>query len=60
MFLFKNVAKLRATYQIRLLLYRAIQEGETLVIDLPKNSIISPQLRELARNYPKHLKFERH
>ena len=26
LFLFKNVALLRATYQVRLLLYRAIQE----------------------------------
>lgn len=37
LYLFKNVSKLHATYQIRLLAYRAHQEGKKLVIRVPKH-----------------------
>lgn len=59
LFLFKNVSELRATYQIRLLLYRAIQEGKRLVIDVPKASKIHPSLKSLVRDNRKNISVER-
>ena len=59
LFLFKNVSELRATYQIRLLLFRATQEGKKLLIDLPKTSRISPDLMTLARANSEHIQIER-
>lgn len=35
-YLIKNVRYLRATYQIRLLAFRAISEGKQLVLKVPK------------------------
>ena len=59
LFLFKKVSELRATYQIRLLLYRAIKEGKKLVIDMPKASKIHPSLKTLMRDYSKHIQVNR-
>lgn len=59
LFLFKNVAILRATYQVRLLLYRAIQEQKKLVIDMPKGSKIHPDLQMLTNDYRKNVEIAR-
>jgi len=45
--LIKKVAELRATYQIRLLAYRASQIGKTLVIEVPKECTIHRSLQNL-------------
>ena len=51
----KRVSELRATYQIRLLTYRAVQEGKKLVIDVPKRCKIHDDLRGLLNDYPSHI-----
>lgn len=58
-FLIKNVSELRATYQIRLLLYRANTEGKKLVIRIPKGAKIHSSLQELRREYRSLIKIER-
>lgn len=35
MYLIKNVSKLRATYQIRLLAFRAVDKGTKLILRVP-------------------------
>ena len=35
MYLVKNVSKLRATYQIKLLAFRAVEEKKKLIINVP-------------------------
>lgn len=37
LYLFKSVSRLRLTYQIRLLAFRAAQENKKLVLRVPKN-----------------------
>jgi hypothetical protein len=59
MYLFKNVSFLRATYQIRLLAYRAITEGRKLIIRIPKHCKVDKVLRDLIKENKKHLKLER-
>ena len=49
LYLLKNVSELRATYQIRLLAFRAVKEGKRLVIRLPSSARIYPSLRELRK-----------
>ena len=53
--LIKRTSELRATYQIRLLTYRAIQEGKELVIEIPKECKVHSGLRELAKRHPKNV-----
>lgn len=47
LFLLKNVEILHATYQVRLLAFRARQEGKELVIRVPKGFRAGPSLRRL-------------
>lgn len=54
--LIKRVSDMRATYQIRLLVYRAVQEGKKLVIELPVGCRIHEGLRELTKQHPKNVK----
>jgi hypothetical protein len=49
LYLIKNVSELRATYQIRLLAYRATQERKKLVIRLPRGAKLHRTLRELRK-----------
>lgn len=58
-FLFKNVPELRATYQIRLLLFRAVKERRKLVIDIPKGGTIHHELQALAKSYRKNIEIVR-
>lgn len=45
--LLKSALRLRATYQIRLLLYRAVQEGRTLVLNVKKDCALGDDLKDL-------------
>ena len=47
MVLVKNVSILHATYQVRLLTFRALQEKMTLTITVPKKCIIAQELEDL-------------
>jgi hypothetical protein len=59
MHLFKGASELRATYQIRLLLYRAVQENKQLVINIPKECQIAADLRNLIKEYARNVEIER-
>lgn len=59
MYLIKNVSSLRDTYQIRLLLYRAIQEGATLVVDVPKSCELSASLKMLIKEHRRNIEVTR-
>lgn len=49
LYLVKNVSTLRATYQIRLLAFRAVSEGLKLVIKVPKTCIYHSSLLDLIK-----------
>ena len=49
--LLKSCTKLKATYQIRLLLYRAIQEGKKLVLNVPKECVLQADLKALIKEH---------
>jgi hypothetical protein len=57
--LIKNVSLLRATYQIRLLAFKAYETGKRLVVTMPKSGRIHSTLAELAERIPKTLRFSR-
>ena len=59
LFLIKNVSEMRATYQVRLLAYRASQECKKLVIDVPKGCKIHSTLRQLAEQLPRTIEITR-
>lgn len=58
-YLIKNVTELRATYQIRLLTYRASSEGKNLVLRIPKGARVHASLRALRRECGSLIKIER-
>lgn len=47
MYLIKSVTQLRATYQIRLLAFRAVERGEQLVLRVPAACRFDPALETL-------------
>jgi hypothetical protein len=47
MYLVKNVPNLRATYQIRLLAFKAVSEKKKLILRVPAHCAFSPPLEEL-------------
>jgi hypothetical protein len=49
MYLVKNVSRLRATYQIRLLAFRAVEKGMQLILRVPEACIFDDSLSELIR-----------
>ena len=57
--LIKGVSELRATYQIRLLTYRAVTEHKKLVIEVPKNCKIHSGLKELVKQQSRNVKIVR-
>ena len=59
LYLIENVSHLRATYQVRLLLYQAIQEDKKLVLDLPKVCVLSVPLKNLIKENRQHLEVTR-
>jgi hypothetical protein len=58
-YVIKNVPRLRATYQIRLLAYRASQHGKKLVISVPKTCVPSPSLVAFIKANSKLVKLEK-
>ena len=59
LYLIKNVSTLRATYQVRLLTYRALHEGRKLVLRVPKHFKTSRSLRMLMKECPKVIRVEK-
>lgn len=53
--LIKRASELHATYQIRLLTYRAVQEARKLVIEVPKLCKVHRDLRELTTQYTNNI-----
>jgi len=58
-FLLKNVSSLRLTYQIRLLSFRAKDEGRKLVIRVPVNCKVHPTLRDFQKEHSKVVRIEK-
>jgi hypothetical protein len=58
-YLIKNVSLLHATYQVRLLLYKAEQTGKKLVLRIPKACKLGRDLTELRREHAKSVVIER-
>jgi len=52
LYLIKAVPALRATYQVRLLAFRAAQEGKRLVLRVPRACRFDPYLQEMIRAFP--------
>ncbi len=59
LYLLKKVPVLHATYQVRLLAYRAQQEGKLLVIRVPRVFEPGPSLRTLTGDHPGVIRVER-
>ena len=59
LYLIKNVSELRATYQVRLLAYRAHKEGKKLILRLPKGAKLHPSLKALRKECGSLIKVER-
>ena len=49
MYLIKNVLKLRATYQIRLLAFRAIEKKMQLILRVPTACVFDESLNDLLQ-----------
>jgi len=49
MYLIKNVSKLRATYQIRLLAFRAVEEKKKLILRVPSSCEFDRSLMDLMK-----------
>lgn len=47
----KSALELRATYQIRLLLYRALQEGKKLTLNVKKDCNFHDDLKSLVKEH---------
>ena len=59
LYLLKSASKLRATYQIRLLLFRAVKSGEKLELHVPEHCVIWDDLDTLIRQYHSVIKVVR-
>ena len=57
--LIKNVSKIRATYQIRLLAFRARDVGKKLQITVPNHCNVDRTLRELMEELSPTIRLER-
>lgn len=58
-YLLKNVSLLYATYQVKLLAYRALKEGKQLVIKVPKHGERGESLKLFMKENPNLILFER-
>lgn len=58
--LFKNTLMLRATYQVRLLLFKAVMEGRKFIINVKKECIIHDDLKDLVKKNRDSIKIVRH
>ncbi len=59
LYLIKNVSSLHATYQVRVLLVRAMESGKKLVLCVPRACKLEPDLAALRKEHGKHLLVER-
>lgn len=59
LYLIKNVTSLHATYQVRVLLYRAIESGKKLVLCIPRACRLETDLAALRKEHRKHFIVER-
>ncbi len=59
LYLIKNTSILHATYQIRLLTYRAASQGGKLVIEVPKNCKLCKDLQKLRSDTKNTINIER-
>jgi len=57
--LIKNVSTIRATYQIRLLAFKAVETRKRLVITIPKHCQLDNTLRDLMKELPKTVRVEK-
>jgi hypothetical protein len=57
--LIKSASTLRATYQVRLLLYRAMQTGGRLVVHVKKECRLAPDFALLRRQHKPFLQVVR-
>jgi hypothetical protein len=48
-YLIKNVSRLHATYQVRLLAFAARERGKRLVLVVPRSCVFAPGLEGLVR-----------
>ena len=55
MYLVKNVSSLRATYQIRLLAFKAVEKGMQLVLRVPSTCIFDETLNDLIKKCGKSM-----
>lgn len=55
MYLIKSVSSLRATYQIRLLTFKAVTEGKQLVICVPERCRFEDDLAKLIRENARYV-----
>ena len=57
-YLFKSVSRLRLTYQIRLLAFRAMNERKKLVIRVPLGTEIAEELRSFVKRASQNVRIE--
>jgi hypothetical protein len=57
-YLIKNVSMLRATYQIKLLAFKAVQTHKKLVLDVPKTCQFHESLKNLIKQNREIIKRE--
>jgi len=57
--LVKNVTMMRATYQVRLLMFLASEAGKKLVIFVPQHCKLHPSLNRLIAEFSKTIYIER-
>lgn len=57
-YLIKNVSMLRATYQVRLLAFKAVEERKRLVLKVPKSCQFHSSLKALIRSTGSTIKRE--
>jgi len=55
----KNVSTIRATYQIRLLAFKAVETGKKLIVTVPKHCQVDRTLREFMKELPKTVRVEK-
>jgi hypothetical protein len=58
-YLFKNCTLLRLTYQIRLLAYTAASRCGKLIIQIPRQCAIDPNLEEFQKEHSKIVRIEK-
>jgi hypothetical protein len=55
----KSSLALRATYQVRLLLFRAVNEGRKLVLNVKKECVFHDDLKALVKEHRKSIEVVR-